>query len=246
MAAGVASVTTDAGPFRADVVLVSADYPHSELDLIEPRHRSYGPRYWSKRVLAPSALLIYLGLSKPIPKLLHHSLSFQHDWIEHFDSIFNSPAWPEKPSYYVCCPSKSDSSVAPSGCENVVVLAPVAAGLEDDDDTRERFADRIIGYLEELVGEHIRDTVVSRTVFSQRDFAGVFNAYRGTALGLSHTLLQTAVFRPSHRSKRVSNLYYTGQYTHPGIGLPMALISAEVVSGIIEREQIGRETASTS
>jgi len=242
----VVSVATDSGDFPADAVLVSADYPHSELDLLEPGYRSYGAGYWRKRVLAPSALLIYLGLSKPIPNLIHHSLSFQHDWIEHFNSIFDAPAWPEKPSYYMCCPSKSDRGVAPPGCENVVVLVPIAPGLQDDDDTREWFADRIIGYLEELVGEPIRDKVVSRTLFSQRDFASVFNAYKGTALGLSHTLLQTAVFRPSHRSKRASNLYYTGQYTHPGIGLPMARISAEIVSGIIERKQIDRERAAPS
>jgi phytoene desaturase len=239
------SVETDSGSLPADAVVVSADYPHSELDLLSPRHQTYGSRYWHRRVLAPSALLMYLGLNKPVPSLLHHSLSFQHDWVEHFNSIFDSPAWPEKPSYYMCCPSKSDDSIAPPGCENLVVLVPVAAGIEDDDTTREQFADRILGYLERLLGQPIRESIVSRTLFSQRDFRSVFNAYRGTALGLSHTLLQSAVFRPSHRSKKVSNLYYTGQYTHPGIGLPMALISAEIVAGIIEKEQIRRGSVST-
>ncbi len=233
----VVSVDTNNVSFTADTVLVSADYPHSELNLLTSPHQTYNQSYWQKKVLAPSALLMYLGLNKPVPKLLHHSLSFQHDWVEHFESIFNSPNWPEKPSYYICCPTKSDSSVAPPGCENLVVLVPVAAGLEDDNSVREQFANRIIGYLEELVGEPIRDSIISQTIFSQRDFSSVFNAYKGTALGLSHTLLQTAVFRPSHRSKKVTNLYYTGQYTHPGIGLPMSLISAEIVSGIIEKEQ---------
>ncbi len=233
----VVALETENGRFPADLVLMSADYAHSEIDLLEPRYRSYRPAYWGKRLLAPSAFLIYCGLNKPIPGLQHHTLSFQHDWVEHFESIFHSPAWPDRPSYYICCPTKSDSSVAPPGCENLVLLVPVAPGLEDDDETRERFAEGITDCLEQLLGSTIRDSVVSRTIFSQRDFSEVFNAYRGTALGLSHTLFQTAVFRPSHRSKRVSNLYYAGQYTHPGIGLPMSLISAELAAGIIKKEQ---------
>ncbi|MCX8053948.1 MAG: phytoene desaturase family protein, partial [Armatimonadetes bacterium] len=187
----VRSVTTSLGSFPADVILVSADYAHSEMCLIDSQYRSYGHKYWQKRVLAPSALLIYLGLSKRIPKISHHTLSFQHDWVGHFESIFESPAWPENPSYYVCCPSKSDDSVAPPGCENVVLLVPIASGLEDNDDMREQMAELVIGYFEQIIGESVRDNIVCRTVFSQRDFAKVFNAYRGTALGLSHTLLQT-------------------------------------------------------
>lgn len=225
----------------ADVVLMSGDYPHCELSLIEPKYRSYSESYWRRRVLAPSALLIYIGLSRKLPKLLHHSLSFQHDWVAHFEAIFRSPGWPEKPSYYMCCPSRTDPSAAPPNCENLVILVPVAPGLEDSDDIREPYADSIIDELERLVGEPIRDRIVSRTIFSQRDFSKAFNAYRGSALGLSHTLMQTAVFRPSHRSRKLRNLYYTGQYTHPGIGLPMALISAEIAADIIQKEHLCRE-----
>lgn len=231
----VVAVRTPEETIAADTVVMSADYPHCEMDLLAPEYATYPERYWRKKVLAPSALLIYLGLSKPLPKLLHHSLSFQHDWVKHFEAIFDSPAWPEKPSYYMCCPTKTDPSVAPPGCENLVILVPVAPGLDDRDDVREAFAEEIIDRLEDLTGEPIRQFIVSRTLFSQRDFSSVFNAFRGTALGLSHTLLQTAVFRPSHRSKKIDNLFYTGQYTHPGIGLPMALISAEITSQIIEK-----------
>ncbi|MFQ3550365.1 MAG: phytoene desaturase family protein [Armatimonadota bacterium] len=232
----ISSVETDSNSYNADIVLNCADYPTTELNLLEPKYHTYGQKYWQKRVLAPSAFLMYLGFNKPIEKLKHHSLSFEHDWVDHFNSIFDSPAWPAQPSYYICCPTKTDNSVAPEGCENVVLLVPVAAGLDDNDSTREWFAELAIGYLEKLVGEPISERIITKTIFSPRDFSSVFNAYKGTALGLSHTLFQTAVFRPSHRSKKISNLYYAGQYTHPGIGLPMALISAEVVSKIIEKE----------
>lgn len=235
------AVETGGDSIPADVVLMSGDYPHCELELIDPAFRTYGESYWRRRVLAPSALLIYIGFSRPLPKLLHHSLSFQHDWVAHFEAIFKSPGWPEKPSYYMCCPTKTDSSLAPPNCENLVLLVPVAAGLDDSDDIRKPYVEAVIGELERLLGEPIRDSIISLTVFSQSDFAATFNAYRGTALGLSHTLMQTAVFRPSHRSKKVRNLYYTGQYTHPGIGLPMALISAEIAARIIEKEHPCRE-----
>lgn len=231
------AVETVQGTHRADAVVVAADYAHAELNLLDEAHRTYGERFWRKRTWAPSALLMYLGLDQPVPKLLHHTLSFEHDWVEHFDAIFRAPAWPDKPSYYLCCPTKTDPSVAPPGHENLVVLVPVASGLQDDNETRERFADQTLEALEGLVGTSVRDSIVCKTIFSQRDFANVFNAHRGTALGLSHTLLQTAVFRPSQRSKRVSNLYYAGQYTHPGIGLPMALISAEIAASIVQKEQ---------
>jgi phytoene desaturase len=231
------SILTNQSSFPADAVLMSADYAHSEIDLLLPPHQTYREDYWKKRVMAPSAVMLYLGFDGPVPNVLHHTLSFQHDWMKHFDAIFKAPAWPEEFSYYVCCPTKTDPSVAPPGCETMVLLVPVASALDDDDETRERFSDKAVGLLEDIAGEPLRDRIVSRTIFSQRDFRGAFNAYKGTALGLSHTLMQSAVFRPSHRSKKVDNLYYTGQYTHPGIGLSMALISAEVASKILADEQ---------
>ena len=230
------AIRTAHGEQVVDAVLVTADYAHAELDLLQERDRTYGKSYWQSRTLAPSALLIYLCLDKPVEGLLHHTLSFEHDWMDHFDAIFESPSWPEKPSYYLCCPTKTDPSVAPAGMENLVLLVPLAIGLNDCDDIRERYADRVLEGVENLLGRQITPHLRSRRLFSQRDFASVFNAYRGTALGLSHTLRQTAVFRPRRRSKKVRNLYFAGQYTHPGIGLPMTLISATVTARIMSEE----------
>lgn len=223
-------VRTRDNTYEADHVIINADYPHAEMDLLPEGLRTYSDRYWSSRTLAPSALLIYLGLKKPVDGLLHHTLSFENDWEEHFDAIFRRPSWPERPSYYFSCPSRTDPSVTVPGGETLMVLVPVASGLDDSDDVRQPFVDRTLSYLEQLLQQPIREQAAVCSVFSQRDFSSVFNAYRGTALGLSHTLLQTAVFRPRHRSRKLPNLWYTGQYTHPGIGMPMALISSILVS----------------
>ena len=226
-------VQTAAGRIEADAVLVNADYAHAELDLLEPAFRSFAGRYWGRRVLAPSMFILYLGLNRRLGSLAHHNLYFAPRWEEHFRTIFRSPAWPEEPCFYVSVISKTDPESAPPGGENVFVLVPVAPGLEDTDERREAYAEALIAHLERVTGEDFHTGVVVRRIYSQRDFIADYHAYRGTALGLSHTLGQTAVFRPPFRSRRVPNLYYTGQYTHPGVGVPMVLISAQVAAGLL-------------
>ncbi len=221
--------------YEADHVVINADYPHAEMELLPARYQTYSERYWKSRTLAPSAFMMYLGLKRPVEGLLHHTLSFEHDWEEHFDSIFRNPSWPQRPSYYFSCPSKSDETVTVPGGDTLMVLVPVAAGLDDSDSVREAVASQTLDYMEQLLQQPIREQIASYTLFSQRDFAKVFNAYRGTALGLSHTLRQTAVFRPGHRSRKLPNVWYTGQYAHPGIGMPMALISSTLVHEAIRK-----------
>ncbi|MFO7734511.1 MAG: FAD-dependent oxidoreductase, partial [Candidatus Aminicenantes bacterium] len=168
--------------------------------------------------------------------LLHHNLYFEKDWDRHFDTVFGRPAWPESFSYYVSCPSKTDPATAPAGMENLFFLVPVAPGLEDSDQAREAFAGRVLDHFERLTGERITPHIVVRRIFSGRDFISDYNTYQGTAFGLSHTLFQTAVFRPRRRSRRVGNLYFAGQYPHPGVGMPMVLISAELAAERVARE----------
>ena len=226
-------VLTDAEEYSADVVVVNADYAFAETRLLEPSYQSYPSRYWERRVLAPSFFVLYLGVKKPLAGMVHHNLYFSEHWERHFEAIFRRPSWPDKPCFYVSCISKTDPEAAPRGRENVFVLVPVAAGLEDTEEVRERYADAVIAHVEEMIGEEFRSAIEVKRVFSHRDFLGDYNAYKGTALGLAHTLNQTAVFRPQFRSRKVDNLYYAGQYTHPGVGVPMVLIAAEVVAGII-------------
>lgn len=239
VAEGVAkSVVTEKKIYEADIVLVNADYPHSELKLLDKAHRTYDRDYWDKRVLAPSAFVAYVGVDREIDKLEHHNLFLEKDWAEKFQQVFDPDraAWPEKPSYYVNVPSRTDTTAAPEGCDTLFILVPLAPGMEDNNELRERLYNNIMDDIEKKIGEKIRPNVLVKRIFSINDFRDRYNAYKGTALGLSHTLRQTALWRPAHKSKRVRNLYYTGHYTHPGIGVPMTLISSQIVSNEISNE----------
>lgn len=221
---------------NADIIVSNADYAHMETKLLEEKYRSYKKEYFEKAKIAPSGFVIFLGLKKKLPKLVHHNLFLENDWNKHFETIFEKPSWPDAPSYYISCPSKTDPSIAPDGFENIFILVPVASGLEDAEETIEKYYKKIIKHFEKVVGEKIEDQIVVKRIFTHTDFIKDYNAYKGTALGLSHTLWQSAIFRPSNKSKKVENLYYTGQYTHPGIGVPMTLICSEIVAKKISDE----------
>ncbi len=230
------SVETTEGSYEADIIVSAADYAHTEMTLLPAEARSYGERYWSRRVVAPSMFIAFLGVSKKLPELEHHNLYFSENWNQHFDTIFKTPAWPVNPCYYLSCISKTDTDSAPSGAENLFLLVPVAPGLDDNDVIRERYLDHVLDHVEQTTGVSLRNDIEVKRIYSHRDFSSDYNSFQGTALGLAHTLGQTAVFRPSHRSKKVRNLYYTGQYTHPGIGVPMTLISSRVVADEIKKD----------
>lgn len=215
----------------ADLVVSNADIHHTETKLLqksEDRQRS--DAYWQKRTLAPSAFILYLGLKDKVPSLTHHNLLFSPDWSKNFSEIFDHPQWPSDPSLYVCAPSVTDPSVAPPGQENLFVLVPMAAGLSYTDDELKAYADKILLLMEaEMDIPNLRERIVYQRIFCTKDFSDRYYSYQGTALGLAHTLFQTAVFRPANASQRVKNLYYVGANTNPGIGMPMCLISAELV-----------------
>ncbi|MBN2199750.1 MAG: phytoene desaturase [Candidatus Aminicenantes bacterium] len=234
---GRAGGVSAAGEFLpADIVLLATDYHHAETRLLDAPWRNYPARYWRRKVLAPGMFLIYLGLDKKVDSLAHHNFYFARDWKSHFVSLFNKPSWPENPCYYIGCASKTDALICPANGECLFLLVPVSPDLDDSDERRESFEDAILGHCEGILGESIRRHVVVKKVFSQRDFRDHHHYLHGTALGLAHTLGQTAFLRPSHRNKRIGNLYYTGHYTPPGIGMPMTVISAELVLGLIKKE----------
>jgi 1-hydroxy-2-isopentenylcarotenoid 3,4-desaturase len=226
------------GELAGDIVAVDADYPHAETALLDPEHRSYPATYWKRKVIAPSMFLLYLGVGKKLRSLAHHSLYFAEDWDTHFRAITDTPSWPQHPCFYLCAPTRTDPSTAPEGCEALTVLVPVAAGLADTPEIRAAYRETVLSHVEATIGESLRDQVRTERIFTLNDFALDYNAYRGTALGLAHTLGQTAIFRPRHGSRRVSRLWYTGGYTHPGIGVPMTLISSRIVA-----EQIAKSAA---
>ena len=229
---GVAKeVKTDKKLFEADVVIAAADYHFVETELLKPEYRSYSDKYWDQRVMAPSCLIFYIGLNKKIPNILHHSLFFDTSFAVHGKEIYTSKEWPSDPLFYVSATSVNDATVAPEGSENLFILIPVAAGLEDDtEELRDRYYDMVMERMEKQLGQPIKDNVVYKRSFAHSDFVSEYNAFKGNAYGLANTLLQTAILKPGCRSKKVKNLFYTGQLTVPGPGVPPSLISGEVVA----------------
>lgn len=224
------SVSTDKQTIEADIIVAGSDYNHTEQTLLPKEYRTYSSDYWEKRVMAPSSLLFYLGVKKTLPKLQHHTLFFDEQFGPHAKEIYTTPQWPKKPLFYVCRTTASDKTVAPEGCENLFLLIPVAPGLKDDEETRERYYDLLMNRLEDFCGEPIRPFVEYKRSYAHNDFISDYNAFKGNAYGLANTLMQTANLKPSLRSKKVKNLYYTGQLTVPGPGVPPAIISGKVVA----------------
>ncbi|MBI2283519.1 MAG: phytoene desaturase [Bacteroidetes bacterium] len=218
--------------YDADVVIGGADYHHIETQLLPVASRSYTDAYWNSRVMAPGCILYYVGLNKKLNNIRHHSLFFDTSFAIHGKEIYDTKEWPSNPLFYVSAVSVTDPSSAPEGCENLFLLIPVATGLENDtEELREKYFDQIVTRMEKHLGQSIKDAVIYKKSFAHSDFISEYHAFKGNAYGLANTLQQTAVLKPSCRSKKVSNLFYTGQLTVPGPGVPPSLISGEVVAG---------------
>ncbi len=220
----------------ADVVVSGADYHFTETNLLPPSAQSYSARYWDTRVMAPSCLLYYVGLNQKIPGLKHHSLFFDLPFEPHAHEIYSQPAWPKEPLFYVSATSVSDDTQAPAGCENLFFLIPVASGLKGDTEAlRQQYFNQIADRFDRRLGTSIRDSIVYYRSFAIEDFKTDYNALKGNAYGLANTLMQTAILKPSACSKKVRNLFYTGQLTVPGPGVPPSLISGEVAASLVNR-----------
>jgi len=225
------TVATNKDFYRADAVISGADYHFTETRLLPEECRSYSAAYWDKRVMAPSCLMYYIGLNKKLKQPVHHSLFFDVPFEQHGREIYKEQRWPAEPLFYVSVSSLTDNSVAPEGCENIVFLIPIASGLDGDtEELREKYFQLIAKRMEKHTGESILDSVVYKKTFSVSDFVTDYNSFKGNAYGLANTLRQTAIFRPACQSKKVKNLFYTGQLTVPGPGVPPSLISGEVVA----------------
>lgn len=218
--------------YESTAVIGGADYHHIETKLLPKTSRSYTEAYWNKRVMAPGCVLYYVGLNKKLEGLQHHTLFFDTSFEVHGKEIYTTKEWPTDPLFYVSATSVTDKNTAPPGCENLFLLVPVAAGLEDDTEVlREHYFEMIITRMEKHLGQSIKDAVIYKSSFAGSDFISEYNSFKGNAYGLANTLMQTAILKPSCRSKKVKNLFYTGQLTIPGPGVPPSLISGEVVAG---------------
>lgn len=219
----------------ADIIVSNADIEHTDRKLLPNEHRTKSDKYWDSRVLAPSAYILYLGIKDKIPELEHHNLLFTKDWDHGFSQIFKKPEWPEDPSMYICMPSKTDKTIAPLADENLFVLVPIAPGLDYDQTFSQKYGDFIIDEISKYYNiPDLKERIVVRHSYSVKDFIIDYNAFKGTALGLAHTLSQTALFRPNNIHPKIKNMFYVGAGTNPGIGMPICLISAELAYKRIE------------
>ncbi len=217
-----------------DGIISSADYHHTESKLLEKKYRNYSEKYWDKKTFAPSSLIYYLGVKKRLPNLEHHNLFFDEDLGPHALEIYKNPSWPKKPLFYCCVPSKTDK-VAPEGHENLFLLMPIAPGLNDSEELREKYFQIMIERVEKQIGEKFEENIHYKKSYCVNDFIADYHSYKGNAYGLANTLRQTAILKPKIRNKKVKNLFYTGQLTVPGPGVPPSLISGQVAAELLKQ-----------
>ena len=220
-----------------DSIVAGADYHFVESELLEAESRNYSEDYWNKRELAPSSLIFYLGVDKKIENLEHHNLFFDEDFGLHAKELYETPMWPTAPLFYVCAPSKTDDSVAPKGKENLFILMPLAPGIEDNEAVRDKYFDLMIDRIEKRTGASFKENISYKRSYGISNFKKDYNAYKGNAYGLANTLRQTAILKPSIRNKKIKSLYYTGQLTVPGPGVPPSLISGKLVANEIIKQR---------
>ncbi|MGB2398536.1 MAG: phytoene desaturase family protein [Flavobacteriaceae bacterium] len=225
-------ILTQGKTIKADVVISGADYHHSE-SLLEASYRAYSEQYWDKKTFAPSSLLFFVGLDKKLKNVSHHTLFFDVDFDAHAADIYDHPKWPEDPLFYANFPSITDDTMAPKGKEACFLLIPIAPGLKDTPELRKKYFDLVIDRMERLTDQSVRDAILFSESFCVNDFIEAYNSYKGNAYGMANTLMQTAFLRPKLKSKKVENLYFTGQLTVPGPGVPPSLISGKIVASLV-------------
>lgn len=219
----------------SDIVLSGADYHHTE-SLLDTNYRQYSEKYWSKKTFAPSSLLFYVGFDKKLKNVDHHTLFFDVDFKAHAYSIYDKPSWPEEPLFYASFPSKTDKVAAPEGKEAGIFLIPLAPGIEDNEQLRESYFDKILSRFEKITQQKVKKNIIFKTSYCVNDFVNDYNSYKGNAYGLANTLLQTAFLRPKLKSGKVNGLYFTGQLTVPGPGVPPSLISGKLSAELIDKK----------
>ena len=228
-------VVTNKSSYHADIVVANADYNHVEQTMLPKSYQNYSKSYWEKRTMSPSALVFYVALNKKLD-LSHHTLFFDSDFKKHAREIYDNPKWPDEPLFYTSCVSKTDPKVAPENGEALFILIPVAPNLVDNEQTRKSYFQQVISRMELLINQDIKDHIVFSKSYAHRDFISDYNSFQGNAYGLANTLFQTAFLKPKIKNKKINNLYYTGQLTVPGPGMPPSLVSGKIVADQINIE----------
>lgn len=221
-----------------DAIVGGADYHHVDQQLLDKKFRNYSPSYWNGREMAPSCLIFYLGINKKLKNIIHHNLFFDTDFNLHAKEIYETKKWPKEPLFYVCAPSVTDETVAPKGNENLFLLVPIAPGIQDSDEERERIFNQTIQRFEKLTNQSIAADIIYKKSYALRNFIEDYNAYKGNAYGLANTLSQTAFLKPKIQNNKLKNVFYTGQLTTPGPGVPPSIISGKVVASHVHKKSM--------
>ena len=232
----VASVSVNGFDFSCDGVIASADYHHVENKLLDTSKRNYTEKYWKQKTFAPSCLVFYIGINRKLASFNHHTLFFDESLHRHSIEIYKRQQYPSQPLFHMCCPSKTDASVAPEGCENIFLLMPIAAGLPDTEETREKYFDIMLNRIEKNFSESIRENIIYKKSYCINDFVLDYNAYKGNAYGLANTLMQTAILKPKIKNRKIRRMIYAGQLTVPGPGVPPAIISGKIAARLLQKE----------
>ncbi|MCF7568246.1 phytoene desaturase family protein [Sabulilitoribacter arenilitoris] len=227
-------IVSNGKTYFSDIIVSGADYHHTETLLDKP-YRQYSEKYWSNKTFAPSSLLFYIGFNKKLKHVNHHTLFFDVDFDTHAKAIYDTPKWPENPLFYASFPSTTDSSCAPEGKEAGIFLIPLAPGIEDTQELRDKYFEKIISRFENLTSQNVKKNIIFKESFCINDFINDYNSYKGNAYGMANTLLQTAFLRPKLKSKKVKKLFFTGQLTVPGPGVPPSLISGKLVANLVKK-----------
>ncbi len=228
-------VITNVDKYESDAVINCSDYHHFEQNILDEEYRMYDNNYWESRVFAPTCLLFYLGINKKLSGIEHHNLFFDADFKSHSDDIYDKHRWPKEPLFYLSATSKSDTT-APEGYENLFILIPLSTNIKETESIIDKYYDMVIDRIENRIGQKFKDNIVYKKVFSRNDFIADYNSYKGNAYGLANTLLQTAFLKPKMKNNKISNLYYAGQLTVPGPGLPPSIISGRIASQLLKKE----------
>ncbi len=232
----ITEVITNISRYEADAVVNGGDYHHFEQKILDQKFRKYDAGYWDSRVFAPTCLLFYLGIDKRLDGLEHHNLFFDTDFDKHSEEIYDTHKWPKEPLFYLSATSKTDKT-APDGCENLFVLIPLSTEIEETDQIIENYYDMVIDRIEKRIGQQFRDNIIYKRIFSRKDFITDYNSYKGNAYGLANTLLQTGFLKPKMKNDKIRNLYYAGQLTVPGPGLPPSILSGKIAANLLNKEQ---------
>lgn len=231
----ITDVITNIGKYEADAVLNSADYNHFDQYILDKEYRKYDEKYWDSRVFAPTCLLFYLGVDKKLNGVEHHNLFFDTDFDKHSEDIYDTHKWPKEPLFYLSATSKTDKT-APEGCENLFILIPLSTEIEETDQIVDNYYDMVIVRIETRIGQKFKENIIYKKIFSRTDFISDYNSYKGNAYGLANTLLQTGFLKPKMKNDKIDNLYYAGQLTVPGPGLPPSILSGKIAAKLLLKE----------